>query len=563
MPSKAILESNTTPTAKIIAETLRKVDERETAGRHLISDELLEESIRNALNATSSDGRLEESIRAALEGARRGFEVRAILGPEERHSYNLGRTVEDEHSAPICEEMAVPSSPLPYPPTETGWEASTEQSSSASSASSASSTSTEARDNDTAARPKTTTGGHRRPSKPSNKTEETTSTKGFPFKPVSVRRTLEELLIIFKCERKVKGGIEELFMLPEFACRLVWLKNNVGPYEEISRAEAGAVNSLWQQFRSFVQSHIRRNREVCPLQFDFDVEYANRIKALLNDRRPLVVKSPPAFSYDARPLDVLFDGCQSTLPRLLSHFWDTYEDYASDLYVGLYEMTDEDSNPYWRHRVGRYWTGSSAPFANELDAFFRNVEEELGKLDERDRAANVIVMDVSPAMTWKMDDNGNWSIKGDPNVEAKTARPSSSDNPAKPATTAELPAEVAAEVAAGKAAADAEAETTPQENKVDLRKGRRRRNRREARNVGSGITQEEAAEFLTRGGYPIKQSSVSKWDNGVNTPEGYPGRADAVKFQVWANGFLEGHKMKRAVKQRYNDGVDYTGRRTD
>lgn len=57
-----------------------------------------------------------------------------------------------------------------------------------------------------------------------------------------------------------------------------------------------------------------------------------------------------------------------------------------------------------------------------------------------------------------------------------------------------------------------------------------------------GVTQKEAADIC---GYSV--SMIRAWDRGEHTPEGYPGRGDAVLLKAFAGRREQGKKMKAAV----------------
>ena len=65
-----------------------------------------------------------------------------------------------------------------------------------------------------------------------------------------------------------------------------------------------------------------------------------------------------------------------------------------------------------------------------------------------------------------------------------------------------------------------------------------------------GVTQKEAAKICG-----VTVFTIRAWDRGRHTPEGYPGREDAVTLKAWAGRKAEGEKLKAVVTgaTRYGD----------
>ncbi len=63
------------------------------------------------------------------------------------------------------------------------------------------------------------------------------------------------------------------------------------------------------------------------------------------------------------------------------------------------------------------------------------------------------------------------------------------------------------------------------------------------RRARQDVTQSEAAALC---GKTLK--TVQRWDMGNGTPEGYPGRGDAVTLRAWAARRQEAETVKRALK---------------
>lgn len=57
-----------------------------------------------------------------------------------------------------------------------------------------------------------------------------------------------------------------------------------------------------------------------------------------------------------------------------------------------------------------------------------------------------------------------------------------------------------------------------------------------------GVTQKEAATLIG-----VSVSTIRTWERGEHTPEGYPGRGDAVLLRAFAGRREEGKRMKAAV----------------
>lgn len=64
------------------------------------------------------------------------------------------------------------------------------------------------------------------------------------------------------------------------------------------------------------------------------------------------------------------------------------------------------------------------------------------------------------------------------------------------------------------------------------------------------VTQKEAANICD-----VKVFTIRAWDRGKHTPEGYPGRENAVTLKAWAGRKAEGKKLKALVTgaTRYGD----------
>ena len=71
-------------------------------------------------------------------------------------------------------------------------------------------------------------------------------------------------------------------------------------------------------------------------------------------------------------------------------------------------------------------------------------------------------------------------------------------------------------------------------------KGGRPRNRQDR--DGVGVTQGLAAARVGR-----SIDTIRRWDRGQGAPQGYPGRADAVKFEQWASGWEEAKVARKAM----------------
>ena len=57
------------------------------------------------------------------------------------------------------------------------------------------------------------------------------------------------------------------------------------------------------------------------------------------------------------------------------------------------------------------------------------------------------------------------------------------------------------------------------------------------------VTQSEAAQLCN-----VTEKTIRRWEKGEATPEGYPGRGDAVALGAWAARRKEAATVKRALK---------------
>jgi DNA-binding transcriptional regulator YiaG len=57
------------------------------------------------------------------------------------------------------------------------------------------------------------------------------------------------------------------------------------------------------------------------------------------------------------------------------------------------------------------------------------------------------------------------------------------------------------------------------------------------------VTQSEAAQLCN-----VTEKTIRRWEKGEATPEGYPGRGDAVTLRAWAARRKEAATVKRALK---------------
>ena len=94
---------------------------------------------------------------------------------------------------------------------------------------------------------------------------------------------------------------------------------------------------------------------------------------------------------------------------------------------------------------------------------------------------------------------------------------------------------------------------------------KRPRSKRQSAHSGKGVTQIQLVKLLKEENLFYEQSTISKWEHGRGTPEGYPGRDDAVALKAWIGRFAEGVRMKKAMAKMvsYNDSVDYSRKRDD